>query len=224
MKKLLIVLSLVLVPLCVYATAQIPDIIMIDGVEYDLFTNPLEVLLERRPEIREKISKNINEKKGIISTALWRGYIAKFVIKENKLFLEDLFIQIRGTEKYTTEYLSIVNDIFETDTSRVCDFYTGVLLIPYGKMLEYVHMGYSSIYENYKIITILEGEVKVFKEFTYEEYVKNRDKAFEIYKATEEYQKMKKELLDRGWVLEDIDRFLYSYEIQYFIDYLVNIN
>src|SRR5690554_7604266 len=53
-------------------TAQYPDKIKFKGKEYNLNSNPLEPYFEKYPDKRPK--------GGIMSTALWRGYVAHFEI------------------------------------------------------------------------------------------------------------------------------------------------
>ena len=61
-------------------TAQETDLILIEGVQHQLLTNPLEVYREmyRRDMIFFQEHPN---------TACWRGYVAEWMIDEGKLFL-----------------------------------------------------------------------------------------------------------------------------------------
>ncbi len=51
-----------------FATAQQPDKIIYNGTTYDLHSNPLEAYFEKNPDKKSKSS--------VISSALWRGYVA----------------------------------------------------------------------------------------------------------------------------------------------------
>ena len=91
-------------------------------------------------------------------TALWRGYIGTWEIKENRLYL----ISIEGNLKNDKEV--VLEDIFPSYPGRVfAHWYSGVLRIPDGKMLSYEHMGYASEYERDILITIEKGVVQKTK-------------------------------------------------------------
>ncbi len=65
-------------------TAQESDRLLLEGSEYRLHTNPLEKLYTKHPEKRP-------ESKSVVSS-LWRGYVAFFEVKGEKLFINDLQI------------------------------------------------------------------------------------------------------------------------------------
>ena len=57
----------------------------------------------------------------------------------------------------------------------LADWFTGVLRLPRGEILHYVHMGYGTVYEEEEHITVERGEV------TDSRVIDNRDKQlFEI--------------------------------------------
>lgn len=88
------------------------------------------------------------------STALWRGYVGHWAIRENKLYLED----IKGKLKEGTE--ASLQTVFPDASGPVfADWYTGTLRIPQGDRLRYVHGGYASIYEQDLLIDIEKGVV-----------------------------------------------------------------
>lgn len=62
----------------VFATGQEPDRIIFKGQEYMLFSNPLETYFKKYPDKRPT--------RGFESTGLWRGYIATFEVRNNRLF------------------------------------------------------------------------------------------------------------------------------------------
>ena len=100
----------------------------------------------------------------MISTACWRGYIAKFKIIDSSLYLVDITIEILDakkakTELFPTKDISVFLELFESDKPLLCDFYSGMLIIPQGEMVKYVHGGYLSEYEKYILIKISDGKV-----------------------------------------------------------------
>jgi hypothetical protein len=87
-------------------------------------------------------------------TALWRGYVGAWDIQDGRLYL----IGLNGTLKDGTE--ANVATFFPGFSERVfAHWYSGKLRIPVGEMLEYVHMGYGSTYEEDLIINVENGVV-----------------------------------------------------------------
>ncbi len=210
MKAFLALLYSLIISLNVFATAQYPDKIIYKGKEYSLYSNPLESYFEKNPDKRPK--------GGIMSTALWRGYVATFEVKGSQLFLKDIEIQYNDTaskESYPFKWRSVINEVFPGNEQVKIDWLTGLLVIPHGKLVNYVHMGYGSTYKNYILLEIDKGNLKNDKRFNYKEYEKFKEKQFQVFKQTDEYRKIKADLQKDGNSDEFIDSFLKSYVIQY---------
>jgi hypothetical protein len=79
----------------------------------------------------------------ILSTACWRGYIGTWEIKAGKFYL----VNIDGRYKITG------------DSPIFADWFSGVLRIPRGELIHYVHMGFGSVYEEEIHVKIEKGEV-----------------------------------------------------------------
>ena len=78
--KIFIIVSLIIFSLNkISATAQAPDYLIIEKDTLKLHCNPLETYFEKNPLPDNTFTT--------ISTGLWRGYIAYFKIKNNKLIL-----------------------------------------------------------------------------------------------------------------------------------------
>jgi hypothetical protein len=156
-----------MVSIDLYATAQVPDIIVYEGKKYALIVNPLEPYFSIYPEKRPK-----NE---IQSSNLWRGYRATFEIVNKELLLKDIEIVIftgNIPDNFKFEWKSILNEyINDVDILKI-NWFTGLLIIPYGKLINYVHMGYESIYENYIILEIKNGFFLKEYRINYKEYEK----------------------------------------------------
>ena len=183
MKYLLVVLIMILTAISVYATAQMPDKIIYKGNEYKLNCNPLERFFEKHPEKRPKTNCQ--------STALWRGYVATFEVKDGNLFLNDIKIEYYDSndkEMKSSKWKSVINDIFPNQKNIKVDWFTGLLVIPDGKMVDYVHMGYSSTFEKYNILEIHKGSLTKEKHFNNKEYKKFKAKQFKYFKKTDEYE------------------------------------
>lgn len=78
------------------------------------------------------------------STACWRGYVGTWKIEDNRLWLVELIGRFR---------LAVPGPVF-------ADWVTGVLRVPRGELLDYVHMGFGSVYEEELHIAVERGEVR----------------------------------------------------------------
>jgi hypothetical protein len=213
-KKHIVFIVLLMQGFCLFATEQMPDILIYNGKEYALTVNPMETYFYRFPEKRPRPS--------VWSSGLWRGYIATFEIIQNELWLID--IKIYGSEsidgKFTSRYVSIIDDFLEGQEKMKIDWFNGLLVLPQGKIVNYVHMGYGSTYEYYKLIIIENGNYINEFELNHEQYIRYRNLQFEMYKKTEDYEKKFNKLNDGKTSEEMIDYFLKIYEIEYITNYI----
>ena len=113
-------------------TAQMHEIIFYEGEEYGMATEPLEPYLESLKD------KPLIEP---TSTACWRGYLGTWEVRGKKLYLIGLEVSTGGLEEEGMDY------IFQGKKEIFAGWFSGRIIIPHGKLLKYVHMGYESIYE-----------------------------------------------------------------------------
>jgi hypothetical protein len=113
-----------------------------------IFSNPLEQYFEQTGK-RELI-----DFVGCGSTACWRGYKAIWEIKNDSLFLrqitschKDCGLEIKNAD---------LKKMFGTD-NVFANWFNGKIVIPQGKQVKYIHMGYASIYERELHITFKDG-------------------------------------------------------------------
>lgn len=194
----------------VLATAQIPDRITYKGEEYRLHTNPMEAYFEKHPDRKPK--------GGCMSTALWRGYVASFVVTNGVLQLKDTEIQVhveKEDNSYPYDWKSVLKDVCPDGKPLVIDWFSGILVLPYGDLKNYIHMGYASTYENYILVEVNEGKVGREKRLNAEEYDKFREKQFKAFRKTDEYGKMVEEMKKDGDSQEGIDEFLKIFVVEY---------
>ena len=125
-------------------TAQIPEWLVLDGEETSMaFCPPLP---DGHPRIFEPgPDEGSTDPADLIlsSTACWRGYRGTWEIKDGLLYL----IALRGRLR-----------IREGDPI-LGDWFSGVLRVPRGEELLYVHMGFGSVYEEEVHIKIEKGRV-----------------------------------------------------------------
>lgn len=212
MRALSILVLFLGVNLVVFGTAQYPDKIIYNGKEYMLHSNPLEGYFEKYPEKRPQEG---------FSTALWRGYVATFEIRDNQLYLKDIEV-MNGSKQnkdgyWETLWKSVKDEVFPNNELVKIDWMSGLLILPYGKEINYVHMGYGSIYKNYILLEIDNGDLTKEKQLKSKQYEKFKEKQFQAFKKTDEYKKIKEDLKKEGENYSDefIDSFLRSYVIEY---------
>jgi hypothetical protein len=176
-----------------FATAQVPDYLIIDKDTLQIQSNPLEKYFETNPFPSNLIHS--------VSSANWRGYIAYFKFLEGKLVVENIYKEdYKENSKGETDFFltSIYKDVFGTKSNFECDFYSGLLICPSGNIIEYVHMGYSSLYENYNLIEIKNGINIKSKKITGKEFQKFKIDYFKYYKRTDEYKLKVKEFKENS--------------------------
>ena len=124
-------------------TAQIGERIIYEGEEHSMCEEPLFSYFHlggKQPKF------------GLTSTALWRGYVGTWEVLDDRLYL----VALEGSlEDGSAANLETVFPGFPT---RVfAHWYSGTIRIPQGKLLDYVHMGYESVYERDLLLTFDNG-------------------------------------------------------------------
>lgn len=125
-------------------TAQVHENLIFEGEQTSMACSP--PLPERHPRIIELDPEDMETEKVswiISSTACWRQYIGTWEIKDGRFYLVDI----------TGRYKMAGNDPIPAD------WFSGVIRIPKGELLHYVHMGFGSVYEQEIHVKIENGEV-----------------------------------------------------------------
>ena len=121
-------------------TAQVHERLILDGELTSMMTCPTLPMQHLRLYRRDPA--DVSWISG--TTACWRGYIGTWEIRDGQLYL----VSIEGT-------LGI------RDGEAIhADWYSGTLVVPRGEMLNYVHMGFESTYEQELRLDIESGRVK----------------------------------------------------------------
>lgn len=183
-----------------FATAQVPDYLIVEKDTLSIQSNPLEGYFKEHPIPANLITS--------MSSANWRGYIAYFKFLDGKLVVENIYKEeYKEDDKGNSHFFltSIYKDIFGENKNFECSYYSGLLICPSGKILQYVHMGYSSLYENYNLIELKDGVKVKSKKLTAQEFMDYKKDYFKYYKKTEEYQQKAKEFKE---MTDDVDKKL----------------
>jgi hypothetical protein len=176
MKKLFTFILILGLAINLFASGQIPDKIIYKGNNYKLLSFPLDPYFKIHPEKLPKI--------GIVSTGLWREYIATFKLTDNQLFVED--IQILSSVENT--YKSVLNEIFPNKRFIKANWFSGLIVVAYGNATTKA-VGWT-IYENYVVLEVNNGNTVKEKQFNYNQYEEFKDEQFKFFKKTEEYNKV----------------------------------
>jgi hypothetical protein len=127
-------------------TAQMAEVLWIDGQKHFMFSNPLEDHFTQtgiRPTFRMQ------------STACRRGYVGEWEVIEGSLYL----CRLKGT--LTDGQIVTVAALFPAELRPVlAQWFTGSIRVPLGKMVRYVRLGYGSVYEDELTLEFEQGLLK----------------------------------------------------------------
>ncbi|WP_433853064.1 hypothetical protein [Stenotrophomonas nitritireducens] len=184
------------------ATAQVPDRILVEGREYALNTNPLESQLrDRRGFLPENVSR---------STANWRGYVAHWAIDGDRLLLRKVEVRLYDAENESSSSVDLLTRLFPEGGPVAATWYSGALVIPDGRLVNYVHMGYGSTYAHYRVYRIAQGRVVEALSMDAEQFHAWRERKFQAFRQTAQYREavahIRKESRDMS--ADDIDGFV----------------
>jgi hypothetical protein len=94
-------------------------------------------------------------------TAIWRGYIGDWEIIDDRLYLIGITGKLRSGDDASLGYF------FPEFPDRVfAHWYSGVINIPKGKCINYVHMGYASEFEQELELYVEQGVIISSETFT----------------------------------------------------------
>ncbi|MEQ1923347.1 MAG: hypothetical protein ABL952_12645 [Pyrinomonadaceae bacterium] len=198
------------------ATAQYPDKIVYNGITYSLYSNPMEAYFEKNPGKKPKGE--------VGSSALWRGYVATFEIVNGSVHLKDIEIRVREDKsKSITGFKSVLEEVVEPGKTLKIDWFSGILVLPEGKLINYVHMGYESTYEKYILLAVEKSNFTSERRFDDKEYEVFKQKQFEEFKKTPAYKKAIDEITKQGnFDPKFADDFLKGFITSYTSKFLVN--
>lgn len=127
-------------------TAQIAETIYFHGKRHALCAAPLEdyfALAGARPDFAPP------------HTACWRGYVGSWEFLDERLYLTD----ISGSTGDGTDVS--LETVFPGFPKQVfAHWFSGTLRLPRGKLLDYVHMGYASVYEEDVLVDVEKGVIQ----------------------------------------------------------------
>lgn len=155
-KRIYIICILIYIPFITWATWQNGDILIWNRDTLSILTNPLE----KRSDI-EDIRKSLLQQSFALSTACWNGYIAQWKIENNKLYLINIFNCDLSAKADLKKLLTQ-----DCKKDRVwADWFTDTIIIPKGRMLFSLNLGYAYFYEKELHLFLKAGKIIGQKEY-----------------------------------------------------------
>ena len=134
-----------------FATGQVPDFLISQNDTLPIFTNPLEQYFEKTG------NRELPDFVGCGSTACWRGYSAIWELRNDSLLL----VSIKSCHDDCGLTVKEVNLEKMFGSQHVfASWFSGQIRMPLGKLVQYIHMGYASIYESEKLLRFSGGYLK----------------------------------------------------------------
>jgi hypothetical protein len=137
-------------------TARVHERLILDGEATFMACCP--PLPEGHPRIVELNTPDAQGDLNLFSTACWRGYRGSREVKDGRLYPTGLGgkLRLQGTEPLFAEWFS------------------GILWMPRGEMIQYIHVGFGTVYEQELLVRIEDGVV------TDSRLVDNRGKRWDL--------------------------------------------
>ena len=173
MMKIYVIAVILFFSMNVFATAQLGDILIWNGDTLKLFSNPLELRADYDSIITQILNKieratyseiedDEEERESIISTACWRGYRAEWIVINDSIFLNNIY------HCFNKNIEVALTDIFPNvcvNQKLFASWITGNLYLPQGECIQYIHLGYQSIYEQETVLEVENGLLKNYEVF-----------------------------------------------------------
>ena len=190
MKKKLLFFVILITTARLFSTAQIGDVLLYQGEEHYIHSNPLEdyfIEHENKPYLP------------MYCTAYWRGYVAYFEVKDDFLYLNKV---IKGTCIFEEPEEIPLSYIFPRQEGPIkADWYSGTIRIPQGEVIHYIHMGYLSIYEKDLCLKFENG--RLIEQFTID-----NSKRIDDFLNLPETKDLKRELKEQGFYDDECYQYL----------------
>jgi hypothetical protein len=165
MKKVVFIQLLLCCSLYAMATGQSGDVITIDGEQWNLLGKPID-----RDSALYHGLKAVLPKDRSINTANWDGYTAYWSIRNDRLYLDRIEVEMYDKDKEYVENLpgADLRKVFSKYYQQqqiVASWVNHDIRVAKGKTLYYVHSDYFRNLEYEQILTIKQGKVTLRKEY-----------------------------------------------------------
>lgn len=181
------ILILLLISNSGFAQKYITDKIIIDSINYDYRFHHLEQYFKTYPEKRPVVNKD--------TSIINRGYVATFEIKNNKLLLNDIHVELKkNSQKFNH---SIVNKIFPTANDKNLTWITGLFYVGVGEPLDKQNDTLHIDYANYIVFEVKRGTISRKDWFSHKQMDVFKNYQYERFSRTKDFKKLESTLKNR---------------------------
>lgn len=128
--------------------------------------------------------------------------MATWEVTNNHLVLTDIAVLHAVTKPdqsgFETELRSVLGQVFPDRKGIIADWFSGNIIVPDGKPVNYVHMGYASRYEKYIVLRVEDGIVTANDSLDAVAFAKFSDAQFEAFKKTDQFKRALAETAKEG--------------------------
>lgn len=170
-----------------YATQQIPDILIYQGKEYPVHAGFLEEYFKKFPERNPKDEE-------FVCSALGRGYKATYEVVSGKIYLKDIFTNVCFGAP-----ISQIKRVVPGGGRLWVDWVSQLVWSGYGENTEDSYgFAYLDAYAKYTFFEVDRGTVRDVRHFDNKTYRKFKEKQFQAFRKTAEYERGIREILARN--------------------------
>lgn len=201
MKQLIsVILVLLTITTEVHATAQAPDRIIVDGYGYAMHNNPMQKYFRKYPNKKPKAET--------INSGLRRGYIATFEFVDDYLTLHEIkILRPYNRNRDSLSRMKSVTHLLAPNNEKLrIDWFTGILILPHGELVKYVHAGYASTFSHYVLLEVKNGKLTDRRTYDLIDYELFKDRSFKAFKKSDQYQAAVKKAI--SWDSSDPDSMI----------------
>lgn len=170
-----------------HSTVQRKDVLIYNDESYQLKNYYLEDYFESFPEKRPK--------SGLVSSDLWRGYLAIFKVLDDDIYLVDLQIRVvdnKPNEIFARKWISVFDEFSPDCDKFLVDWIDDLIILPVGEVLDY-ERGFGVSFKDYNLLEVKEGRIINSKTFSLNFYRKHFKKCH-FFMREEDLLKLSKKL------------------------------
>lgn len=166
------------------AIAESAERLFYKGKEFPLYAWPMKDYFKKHStKLPESPYRNCN---------LSRGYLGSYQIIDSYLVLNNIEIEVdTGMQSVLKQFLP------KKKTLRI-DWFSKLLIIPYGEASDYDEASLESKYSNYLILQFENGKLQHEHDLNGKEFEEFRLQQFKLFKKTKKYEELKADHIERA--------------------------
>ncbi|WLD22970.1 hypothetical protein NU10_09585 [Flavobacterium dauae] len=148
----------------------------------------------------------------IDTTIINRNYRAVFEVKENKFYLNNIFIKGKNPK---VKDVSVLNELNEKSEPMFLSWINGLFDIGLGNESFIKNDSLSPVYDNYIVFEVKKGVVGRIEKFSYNEFKLFKDYQYKRFKNTLEYNRLYQHLIYNGMSEFEATSHIYTFILFY---------